>query len=437
MLCTATRLHAQNISTVAGTGTSGFAGDAAAATAAQLNSPGGIALDIAGNLYIADVNNNRVRKVTPAGVISTIAGNGTAGFAGDGGAATAAQLKRPSHVAVDGSGNVYITDGDNARIRKVTASGTISTYAGNGSLGFAGDGGPATAGKLYQPAAICLDASGNLYIADGFNQRIRKVDAAGMLSTVAGKGTYGFSGDGGPAINAEFNGTVGLARDAAGNIFVADKTNNRIRKIDPTNVISTYAGKDTGGYSGDGGAATIAKLKTPTAVRVSKTNELVFVDYGNNVIRKVSTAGVITTIAGSGALGTTGDGGPATAAKFTWPSDIAFDTAGNIYIADQGNHKVRKIQMVTPAGTPALSEMGTAVTIFPNPAQGSFTISLPADAYGGVLTIQDISGRLIDSKKIETHEKEVRHTLNGYAEGLYLVRISTGEKSYYGRVFMR
>lgn len=437
LLCAATHVHAQNISNVAGTGAGGFAGDGATATAAQLNTPGGIALDAAGNLYIADGGNNRVRKVTAAGVISTIAGKGTAGFSGDGGAATAAELKRPTHVAVDGSGNVYITDADNARIRKVTAAGTIITYAGNGSLGFAGDGGPATDGKLYQPAAISLDASGNLYIADGFNQRIRKVTAAGVLSTVAGKGTYGFSGDGGTALMAEFNGTQGVSVDAAGNIFIGDKTNNRIRKVNAAGTISTYAGKDTAGYGGDGGQATLAKLKTPTSVRIGKAGDLFFVDFGNNVIRKVNGAGVISTVAGTGSVGTSGDGGPATAATFTWPSDVALDTAGNLYIADQGNHRIRKVQYAPTTSAESIRDNSFALSIYPNPTRGTITMELPANVQGGVLVMMDAGGRVVQSENITTKAASFSCSVANLPNGVYMLRLYSTDKTYFGKVDKR
>lgn len=437
MLCTAAHVHAQNISSVAGTGAGGFSGDGAAATAAQLNTPGGIALDAAGNLYIADGNNNRIRKVSAAGIITTIAGKGTSGFSGDGGAATAAELKRPTHVAVDASGNVYITDADNARIRKVNTSGVISTYAGNGSLGFAGDGGPATDGKLYQPAALSLDATGNLYIADGFNQRIRKVTPAGVLSTVAGKGTYGFSGDGGSAIVAEFNGTQGVAIDGAGNIFVGDKNNNRIRKVNTAGTISTYAGKDTAGYSGDSGAATLAKLKNPTSVRVGKSGELFFVDFGNNLIRKVDASGIISTIAGTGAVGTTGDGGPATAATFTWPTDIALDTAGNLYIADQGNHRIRKIQFAPTTSTPSIAAHTSPLNIFPNPSQNVINIALPAEIRSGSLVIRDMAGNVVTNETLHAPKGVYNYPVSALAPGSYVIVIYTSDKTYYGKVDKR
>ena len=219
------------ISTVAGNGTRGYRGDGGPAVAARLRLPTGVALDESGNLYIADTSNHRIRKVDSAGVITTVAGDGTQGFGGDSGAATAAQLNDPYGVALDGSGNLYIADTDNERIRKVDASGVISTVAGDGTYDFSGDGGSAVAARLNVPEGVALDESGNLYIADTYNERIRKVDASGVISTVAGNGTSGFGGDGGPAVAAQLNSPSGVALDGAGNLYVADTYNHRIRKV--------------------------------------------------------------------------------------------------------------------------------------------------------------------------------------------------------------
>ena len=211
----------------------GFSGDGGPATAARLNmSLGGVALDSAGNLYIADLLNERIRKVSPVGTISTYAGNGGYGFWGDGGPGTAAQL-RPRGMALDPAGNLYIADFGNSRVRKVTPGGTISTYAGTGTPGFAGDGGPATAAQLSFPQGVALDSAGNLYIADSNNNRIRKVTPGGTISTYAGTGLQGFSGDGGPAIDAQLWFPVGVALDSAGNLYIADQENQRIRKVTP------------------------------------------------------------------------------------------------------------------------------------------------------------------------------------------------------------
>jgi sugar lactone lactonase YvrE len=336
------------ISTYAGTGRVGFAGDGGPATAAQLNEPVGVAVDPAGNLYIAERENHRIRKVTPGGVISTYAGTGTQGFSGDGGPATAAQLLGPGGVALDPAGNFYIADRNNDRIRRVTPGGTIATYAGSGSLGFAGDGGPATAARLNMSlGGVALDSSGNLYIADSLNERIRKVTPGGTISTYAGTGTEGFSGDGGPATAAHLDRPDGVAVDSAGNLYIADSGNSRIRKVTPGGTISTYVGN--GGYGegflGDGGPATAAHIR-PRGVALDSAGNLYITDFAR--IRKVTPGGTISTYAGTDTPGFAGDGGPATAAQLSFPQGVALDSAGNLYIADSNNNRIRK---VTPGGT--------------------------------------------------------------------------------------
>jgi hypothetical protein len=330
------------ISTVAGNGTLGFSGDGGPATSAQLTSPYDLAVDTAGNLFIADERNNRVRKVTPGGVISTVAGNGTGGFSGDGGPATSAELNIPYGVAVDTGGNLFIADTFNNRIRKVTPGGVINTVAGNGTQGFSGDGGPATSAQLHLPTGVAVDTAGNLFIADRNNHRIRKVTPSGVISTVAGNGTGGFSGDGGPATSAQLNYPTGVAVDTAGNLFIADSSNSRVRKVTSSGVISTVAGNGTQGFSGDGGPATSAQLLNPTGVAVDTAGNL-FIASFNNRVRKVTPAGGISTVAGNGIAGSGGDGGPATSAQLNAPSGVAVDTAGNLFIADSGNSRVRKV----------------------------------------------------------------------------------------------
>ena len=259
------------ISTVAGAGSFGFGGDGGPAAAGQLRSPSGVAVDGAGNLYIADTDNHRIRKVDATGTITTIAGTGepVVGLivwdVGDGGPATAAPLSSPGGVAVDGGGNVYIADTGRSRIRKVDAAGVISTVAGSFLGGFGGDGGPAVEAALYYPEGVAVDGAGNLFIADSLNDRIRKVDAAGVISTVAGTGSFGFSGDGGPGVEAQLNDPADVTTDGAGNLYIADRYNDRIRKVDSAGVISTVAGtgESLGGFSGDGGPATAALLSSP------------------------------------------------------------------------------------------------------------------------------------------------------------------------------
>jgi sugar lactone lactonase YvrE len=245
-------------------------------------------------------------------------------------------------VALDAAGNLYIADTSNQRIRKVDASGTISTVAGNGSSGFSGDGGAATLAQLNFPQGVALDAAGNLYIADLSNQRIRKVDASGTISTVAGNGTQGFSGDGAAATLAQLTIPQGVALDAAGNLYIADRNNQRIRKVDASGTISTVAGNGTFGFSGDGGAATLAQLWNPRAWRWMRRATCTS-RMGNQRIRKVDASGTISTVAGNGALGFSGDGGAATLAQLIGPQGVALDAAGNLYIADTNNQRIRKV----------------------------------------------------------------------------------------------
>src|SRR5438093_82347 len=293
-LATPSPLPGGAITTYAGRG---FSGDGGPAAAAQLNTPVGMALDPAGNLYIADITNNRIRKVTSGGTISTYAGSGSFGFSGDGGPATDAQLGVPVGVALDPAGNLYIADHDNGRIRKVTSGGTISTYAGSGSRGLSGDGGPATAAQLYSPHGVALDTAGNLYIADSTS--IRNVTPGGTISTYAGTGTPGLSGPGGPATAAQLDVPVGVAVDPAGNLYIADSGSSRIRKVGPGGTISTYAGGGGGtpGFLGDGGPATAAYLNNPVGVTLDPAGNLYIADTDNTRIRKVTPAVTISTYA--------------------------------------------------------------------------------------------------------------------------------------------
>ncbi len=277
------------ISTVAGNGTEGNSGDGGPAISAELNYPTGIAVDSAGNLYTVIYMGPRVRRVDGSGTISTVAGDGSWGASGDGGPATSAQLNYPQGMAVDSAGNLYIADAGNHRIRKVDiGSGTISTVAGTGTPGPAGDGGPAAAAQLRDPSGVFVDGAGNLYIADSGNHRVRKVDAGGAISTVAGTGTGGYNGDGIAATSAQLNYPYDVAVDSAGNVFVADLANERVRKVDTGGTISTVAGTGTAGYNGDGIAATSAQLNTPLGVALDSAGNLYIADANNSRIRKVT-----------------------------------------------------------------------------------------------------------------------------------------------------
>ncbi|MEU8925827.1 RICIN domain-containing protein [Kitasatospora sp. NPDC048545] len=347
------------ISTVAGTGVAGFKGDNEPAVSAQLNRPYGIAVDSAGTLYFSDYNNHRVRKVTTDGKISTVAGTGTAGFSGDNGPAVSAQLNYPRGVAVDSAGAVYITDTNNHRIRKITADGKIGTVAGTGTAGFGGDGGPATAAPLNLPLGVAVDGAGVLYIPEYHNNRVRKVTTDGKISTVAGTGTAGFGGDGGPAVAAQLNHPHAVVVDSAGVLYIADADNHRIRKITADGKIGTVAGTGTAGFGGDGGPASSAKLNLPVGMVVDSTGTLYIADYGNHRVRKVTADGKIGTVAGTGAAGFGGDGGPAASAQLNYPIGLAVDCVDTLYIADHANNRVRKIASVRMAGRP---ESGTVVS---------------------------------------------------------------------------
>lgn len=328
------------ISTFAGNSGYGFAGDGGPALNAQLSAPRGISLDTAGNLYLADRWNNRIRKIA-SGNITTIAGNGQSNFGGDWGPAIAAQLSAPQGLAVDNAGNVYISDFQNNRVRMVAPNGTISTYAGNGNSGFSGDGGPAASAELSQPAGLAVDAAGNLYIADSNNSVVRKVTPAGVISTVAGTGgKLGYSGDGGPATSAKMGAPMGVAVDSAGNLYIADFF-GWIREVNgSTGVISTIAGNGNIGYSGDGGPAASGVFYNPVGVAVDSFGNIYVADSNNGAVREIS-GGTINTVGGSGVLGYTGDGGPATFAEFSQISGIAVDAQGNVYVADTGNNVIR------------------------------------------------------------------------------------------------
>ncbi|HEY1525244.1 MAG TPA: Ig-like domain-containing protein [Candidatus Angelobacter sp.] len=346
------------ISTVAGNGLS-FTGDGQAATSALLNFPQDVHFDPSGNILIADTNLSRIRRVNASsGLITMIAGNGLFLFTGDNGVATSASLDNPESASTDASGNIYISDFSNNRIRRIDAlSGIITTVAGNGTAGTNGDGGPATAASLNGPGMTLVDGSGNLFIAD-LSNRIRRVDALnGVITTIAGNGVAGFSGDGGPAFAAQLNFNPGFSFfiDGSGNLLIADTGNNRIRRVDAsTGIITTIAGTGISGSSGDGGSATNAQLSFPTGVAVDGFGNLFIADLGNNRIRRIDAATrTITTIAGTGVLGFGGDGGAPAAAKLAEPIAVAIDQSGALLILDLLNNRLRRVPAAGAAKPPA------------------------------------------------------------------------------------
>jgi uncharacterized protein (TIGR03437 family) len=410
------RLDAKGtVTRIAGTGQAGYSGDGGPALAAQLPAPSqfglGIAVDSAGDVFIPDPATHRVRMVSASGVITTVAGNGTAGSSGDGGAAAQAELKEPTHVVVDRGGNLYISDyGDNV-VRKVTPTGTIGTVAGTGVNSFSGDGGAAVNAGLGNPLGLAIDASGDLYIADFANQRIRLVDTKGVIQTVAGSTALGGGGKGavaafpsnflypddlaadaagdlliggwtntrilemasGGVVSTIATGTSaaarGLAIDSVGNLNFGDPANNRLQRVSTSSAIFTIAGDGEGGFSGDGGAATAAQISNPQGLAIDTAGNLYIADTGNFRVRKVSLQGIITSIAGNGTQGFSGDGRPATSAQLASPVGLAVDGYGNLYIADASNVRVRKVS----AGGVITTIAGTGPTTNP-----TFTSGTPA-----------------------------------------------------------
>lgn len=385
------------ITVVAGDGLNRFGGDGGLATAASLSTPQGVAVDGAGNVFIADSGNYCVRKVTPAGVITTVAGNQNYGFSGDGGQATKASMASPSAVAIGADGSLYISDPGNARIRKVNPDGMIATIAGNGVFGSTGDGGPALKASFQGPQEIALDAGGNVYVADQNNSTIRKITTGGIITTVAGSAiSAGYSGDNGPATKALLAGPIGVAVDRAGNLYIADSGNNVIREVSAaTGNISTIAGTGKPGFGGDGGGALSAMFNNPKGVAVDSSGNLLIVDGDNNRVRRIS-AGNISTIAGSTLL--IGDGGSSISARLSNPSGVAVDSAGNLYIADLAANRVRKVApsgtMTTFAGTGQTGESGD------NGPAASATLSSPSgvalDSTGNLYIASGESIRKVD-----------------------------------------
>ena len=387
--CVCATAHAQEniIVTIAGNSTRGFSGDGELAIHATLDSPDGICVDKLGNVIVVDAGNSRIRKIDRnTGIISTIIGTDSFGYNGDNIAATNARLFIPEDVAIDTAGNLYIADAGNYRVRKINfITSEIITIAGDGSVGSGGDGGLATNAQLSDISGVCLDKIGNVYIADLDNYKVRKVDVGtGIISTIAGTGVSGYSGDAGMATNAQLSGPVQVYVDTSGNVLFCDHLNNVVRKIIvSTGMISTIAGSSSGlgGYSGDNGPATDALLSDPIGVYVDKQNNIFIAEYGNGTIRRIDGAtGIISTVAGCGIPGFSVEDGIATSVELV-PEDMAFDNSGTMYIADYGNNRIRK--MYSTVGVP-LSPAQKPVLVFPNPAHDELTIQNAGDCKIGV-----------------------------------------------------
>ena len=339
------------IETIAGSGTRGFAGDGGAATGAALAAPGGVAFDAAGNLYVGDQLNDRVRRVARDGTVTTVAGDGRFAYGGDGGPATSASLASPLELAVDAGGALYIADVDNHRVRRVAPDGTITTVAGNGTRGFSGDGGPATQASLAEPTGLALAADGTLYIADFANHRVRKVTLDGTITTVAGTGVAGFSGDGSPATAAQLAEPASLAVDREGNVYIADSVNDRVRRLRVDGRIETVAGTGVFGRAGDGGPATGAQLAAPTGVALDAEGALFVAEQGSDRVRRITIDGTITTAAGSGSRGFSGDGSAAVRAALANARAVGVGPDGAVHVVDADNNRIRRLTPPLPSSS--------------------------------------------------------------------------------------
>ena len=423
------------IATVAG---SASLGDGGLAIDAQMAAIQGIAADRSGNLYLSDTGHNCVRKIDPKGIITTVAGVGTAGFSGDGGPATAAQLNLPYGLAVDPNGYLYIADLGNNRVRRVSPAGAIDTYAGRGGQGSSGDGGPATSAQMLSPRNLALDSAGNLYIAEFSGHRIRKVTPDGRIAAFAGNGIAGFGGDGGPATVAQLAFPAGLAFDRNGDLYIADSGNERIRQVLPTGDIVTFladstavtlltpfalavdasggllvvdstsvvreftvagkwiavAGTSEPGFSGDGGPATAAQLTQPLDLSIDPSGNLYIADQRR--VRQVSPKGLIATVAGADYLYGIGDGGPATAAELYLPSSVALDAAGDLYVADTGTNRIRQVSpsgaIATVAGTGVASPGAEATSALTTPLMTPTSVAV--DQFGNLLIVETDAHRV-------------------------------------------
>ena len=423
------RIAGGTIDTVAGRNDGGFSGDGGPATEAELGSPAGIALE-SGSLFIADFGNRRVRQVRPDQTIDTIAGSGVFVGRGDGNAAVGAQLDRPRGIAYDAVGNLYIAETQHGRVRRVdAATGLITTFAGGGApSGGIGDGLPATAAVLDLPVGVVVDPAGNFFIAERGGNRVRKVDTAGIITTYAGTGAGGSSGDGGPATAALLQGPLAIALDGEGNLYIAGR-DDRVRKVDPGGQITTFAGGGPGPGHGDGGPAVAASLNRPEGLAVDRLGNLYIGEAGANRVRKVDPSGIITTHAGTGTGGFSGDGGPATSAQLLAPSGVVADTAGNLFIVDSSNQRIRSVDAAgaisTYAGNPPPGATGFSGD---GGSAAAAEFSFTSDIFAGVVSQLAVApdGRLTIADTGNDRVRQIMEPLPGFAAGERLVASGDG-----------
>ncbi len=403
------KVSAQGIFTAAaGNGLASFSGDGGAAAIAQIDQPGGVAVDPAGNTYIADTLNHRIRKVSTTGVVTTVAGTGVAGYSGDGQLAVNAQISGPMGVAADAFGDIFIADTGNNRIRKVTNTGIIYTIAGNGNAGFLGDGGLAPMAAIHAPQGVAVDAAGNIYIADTQNHRVRMATPTLIIQTIAGSGKPGYSGDGEPGTNAQLNSPAAVAVSASGNVYIADRDNGRVRMVDTSGSITTVAGTANANGIGDGGAAVAAGLVAPQGVAMDAAGDLFISDTGHNRIREVFPNGTIVTVAGNGTCCYAGDGGPAASGLLNAPTNLAVGSSGIVYVADTANYAIRTIQLTNV--TPTITGVVNAASAAPGPVSPGEVVVI----YGaGLGAPQLVPAQLNAAGLVDTQLAGTTVTFNG------------------------
>jgi sugar lactone lactonase YvrE len=357
-----------DIHVVVGSGKSGYSGDGGPAMFAELNVPSMVFLDGKGQLYVVDTSNHRVRLIAPNGTIRTVAGNGQRTYSQDGGHALKTAFMTPSSITVDRAGYMYISEWTGHRIRRVDPDGRVWTVAGNGQSGYVGEGLNAVETSLWTPAHIFLDGNGNLYLSEWHANRIRRIAPDGTITTVAGNGNPGQAGDGGPATKASINSPNGIFVNDDGTLYIADLGNNRVRRVDPDGIITTVAGEGTPGWSGDGGPATDAKLNRPSGVFVDAAGDLYIADTRNKRIRRVNKLGFIETVAGGGHTAPH-DGGKATESLFRSPSDVFVDQKGDLYVTDGSLRMVRRVEGIAAPTTLAAQRPDARLFYDPKPIE--------------------------------------------------------------------
>jgi trimeric autotransporter adhesin len=419
---------AQMITTIGGNGVVGYSGNGGPATDAELDTPNGMGIDAAGNVYSANTTSNCITKISTSGILTIVAGiGGIRGYNGDGGPATAAELYGPNEVTFDKPGNMYIVERYNNDVRMVNTSGIISTVAGSGNSTWSGDGGPATAAGINDPGGVAVDNKGNIYIAEYGSSVIRKVNASGIISTIAGQvGNPGYNGDGIAATSAQINMAIGIAVDTTGNVYIGDNYNNRVRIINTSGIINTLAGNGNAAFSGDGGPATAAELNWPDHLFIDKNQNLYFGDWSNDRVREINTSGIISTVAGNGASGFTGDGGPATAAELRGPSGVVVSLAGNVYIDDISNSRVREIIFHNSEGINTITPASESIFVSPNPAKDIIYLKIQNSIKAEKVVLYSITGQKIFDSRLEG-KQSLEISTYGLSNGLYFLTVLTDD----------